>query len=78
MISLPSHIEKYLSEADFSATEILILRQIITGKAFTLRELASKTGKSTGVLDQAMKKLLKKQIAEKNSLMNPHDTSYDQ
>ena len=63
MNSLPSSIEKYLTEeAGFSSTEVLALRHLLHGEAMTLRELATKTGKSTGVLDQAMKKLLTRKI----------------
>ncbi len=62
---LPAGIESYLKEAGFSSTEMLILRKLVEEDSFTLRELAGKTGKSTGVLDQAMKKLLQKKIAKK-------------
>src|SRR3989344_8130981 len=63
MNSLPSSIEKYLTEeAGFSSTEVLALRHLLRGEAMTLRELATKTGKSTGVLDQAIKKLLTRKI----------------
>lgn len=62
MTSLPTSIETYLREAGFSSTELLVLKRLIEGKAMTLRELASKTGKSVGVLDQATKKLSEKGI----------------
>ena len=62
MTSLPVSIEQYLSESGFSGTEILILKQLLEGGAMTLRELAAKTGKSTGVLDSASKKLVSKGI----------------
>lgn len=62
MDTLPSSIESHFQEAGFSATEILIIKKLVEGDAMTLRDLAFKTGKSTGVLDQAMKKLLKKKI----------------
>lgn len=68
---LPIGIESYLKEAGFSATEMIIIKKLVEEDAFTLRELASKTGKSTGVLDQAMKKLLGKKIVEKK-LVNDH------
>jgi DNA-binding MarR family transcriptional regulator len=58
--SLPAGIESYLKEAGFSATEMLIIRKLVEEDCLTLRELAGKTGKSTGVLDLAMKKLLQK------------------
>ena len=59
MTALPAHIEEYLLEAGFTSTEILVLRRLLVGESMTLREMASNTGKSTGVLDQAMKKLLR-------------------
>ncbi|MDD4286877.1 MAG: hypothetical protein PHN33_00825 [Candidatus Peribacteraceae bacterium] len=62
MTDLPASIEAYLVEAGFSQTEILALKKLLEGEALTLRELAAKTGKSTGVLDQAVKKLLSRHI----------------
>jgi|TARA_B100002003_G_scaffold176167_1_gene164069 hypothetical protein len=63
MNSFPVSIEKYLTEeAGFSGTELLSLRHLLCGDALTLRELAAKTGKSTGVLDQAVKKLITRKI----------------
>lgn len=62
MDALPSSIEAYLREAGFSGTEILILRKLLEADALRLRDLAIKTGKSSGVLDQALKKLLRKGI----------------
>ncbi|MDD5055733.1 MAG: hypothetical protein PHZ00_05715 [Candidatus Peribacteraceae bacterium] len=59
---LPASIEAYLVEAGFSQTEIMALKKLLEGEALTLRELAAKTGKSTGVLDQAVKKLLSRRI----------------
>lgn len=69
MNELPSSIEAYLEEAGFSGTEILILRRLMDGEPLTIRQLGAKTGKSTGVLDQAMKKLMKKNII-KRTLIN--------
>ena len=60
---LPAGIESYLKEIGFSATEMLVLRRLLEEESITIRELGAKTGKSTGVLDQAMKKLLQKKIA---------------
>lgn len=68
MTGLPASIESYLVESGFSATELLILRHALGGEALTLRELATKTGKSTGVLDQASKKLLSRQILSKEKV----------
>ncbi len=65
MTGLPIHIEEYLKDTGFTATEILVLRRLLEGTALTLREMASKTGKSTGVLDQSCKKLLRKKIISK-------------
>jgi predicted transcriptional regulator len=68
MTSLPASIETYLQEAGFSSTEILVLKRLMEGEAMTLRELAAKTGKSTGVLDQATKKLSEKGIVVKENI----------
>jgi DNA-binding transcriptional regulator GbsR (MarR family) len=68
MTTLPASIESYLLEAGFSATEVLVLKRLLEGEAMTLRELAAKTGKSTGVLDQATKKLSDKNIVVKESI----------
>lgn len=65
MVTLPHSIEAALRDAGFSPTEILILNHLIEHEGMTLRELALKTGKSTGVLDQAMKKLLRRRIVER-------------
>ena len=70
MANFPISIEDHLKEAGFNVTEILILRNVLTGKQYTLRELASKTGKSTGHLDQSMKKLLKRGIITKVIINN--------
>ncbi|PIR54592.1 hypothetical protein COU75_00125 [Candidatus Peregrinibacteria bacterium CG10_big_fil_rev_8_21_14_0_10_42_8] len=68
MTTLPASIEAYILEAGFSATEVLVLKRLLEGEAMTLRELAAKTGKSTGVLDQATKKLSDKHIVVKESI----------
>lgn len=68
MTGLPASIEAYLVDSGFSPTELLVLRHALSGQALTLRELASKTGKSTGVLDQATKKLLTKQILTREKI----------
>ena len=68
MTSLPASIESYLLEAGFSATEVLVLKRLLEEEAMTLRELAAKTGKSTGVLDQATKKLSDKSIVVKENI----------
>lgn len=65
---LPAGIEAYLKEAGFSATEMLVLKKLVEEETLTVRELAAKTGKSTGVLDQSMKKLLQKGIAQKGTI----------
>lgn len=62
MVALPTSIEAALKDAGFCGTEIVVLRRLLEDEALTLRELAAKTGKSTGVLDQALKKLLRKGI----------------
>ncbi len=72
MSSLPSSVEAYLKEANFSSTELLVLKRLLQDDALTLREIAAKTGKSTGVLDQAVKKLIAKSIVTKEGI---NDTS---
>lgn len=64
-ISLPASIEAYLVESGFSPTELLLIQKLLELGPSTLRELAAKTGKSTGVLDQAMKKLIRREIVER-------------
>lgn len=66
--SIPAGIEQYLKESGFSVTEMLILSKIVEENALSLRELGAKTGKSTGVLDQAMRKLMQRKIVERKML----------
>lgn len=66
--ALPVGIESYLKEAGFTSTEMFVLRRLVESDSLTIRELGGKSGKSTGVLDQAMKKLISKRIAEKNTI----------
>ena len=66
--SLPQSIEAYLKEAGFTQTEMLILRKLLEHNSLTIRELATKMGKSTGLIDQAMKKLMNKQIIKRESI----------
>ena len=68
MNAIPAGVEAALLEAGFSITEIAILRRLVVDNACTLRELAGRTGKSTGVLDQAVKKLLQKCIVKKETI----------
>ncbi len=68
MSPLPSSVENYLKEAGFTSTELLVLKKLLEEDALTLRELAAKTGKSTGVLDQALKKLLRRNIVMRESV----------
>lgn len=67
-MTLPASIESSLLEVGFTATELLILNRLLDEDAVTLRQLALKTGKSTGVLDQAMKKLMKKGIISREEI----------
>ena len=67
----PSSIEAYLRDAGFSPTDILVLRRLTEGVPLTLRALAVRTGRSAGVLDQALRKLLQRGIVEK-TLYNGH------
>ena len=61
-LSLPMGIETYLLDTGFSGTELIVLRKFFEQETYTLRSLALKTGRSTGVLDQAMKKLQRKGV----------------
>lgn len=70
MNPLPSAVEHSLIEAGCSPTEILLIQHMLSGDPTTLRILAQRTGKSTGVLDQAMKKLMKKGIVVREMLNN--------
>lgn len=70
MAHFPISIEDHLKEAGFNPTDILVLRHLLTGQHFTIRELASKTGKSTGLLDQSIKRLLKRGIVRKERVNN--------
>ncbi|MSR86814.1 hypothetical protein EXS70_01425, partial [Candidatus Peribacteria bacterium] len=65
---IPAGIEASLLEAGFSATEVAIIRRLLENDALSLRGLASASGKSTGVLDQATKKLLQKNIIRKETI----------
>ncbi|MCF7844933.1 MAG: hypothetical protein K9M03_03855 [Kiritimatiellales bacterium] len=62
MTGLPVTIEAYLIESGLSKTEILILKKLLEGPAYTVRELASRMGKSTGLLDRSVKKLVKRGV----------------
>jgi len=55
--TFPSTIQAYLVESGFSVAEMLILTHLIEDGALTVRILSAKTGKSTGVIDRAIKKL---------------------
>ena len=68
MLTFPAAIEQNLLDSGLSSTEILILCHLIGGDALSLRQLAMKTGKSTGVLSQAMKKLMRKEIVSRQIL----------
>ncbi len=68
MNAIPTSIEAYFKEAGFTATELLIIRKLMEGEGLTLRQLGAKTGKSTGVLDQAMKKLLRKEVVTRQQI----------
>ncbi|MFA6523117.1 MAG: helix-turn-helix domain-containing protein [Candidatus Peribacteraceae bacterium] len=68
MNGLPSSIENFLREAGFSPTEILVLRRLLEDGPQTLRQIAARTGKSTGVLDQAVKKLLRRNIVTREHI----------
>lgn len=66
--TLPISIETYLKEAGFSQTEMLILRKLLEEDSLTIRELGNKMGKSVGLLDQAVKKLMSKKIVRREHI----------
>lgn len=68
MNEIPSSVEVSLLEAGFTAMEVMILRRLLEHHELTLRELAARTGKSTGALDQGVKKLLRKDIIKKETI----------
>lgn len=65
---LPASVESYLKEAGFTATEVMIIKNLLAKDALTLREMATLMTKSTGVLDQAVKKLVSKRIMKRESI----------
>lgn len=65
MNAIPAGVEASLLESGFSSTEIAVVRRLLEYDAMTLRELAGRTAKSTGVLDQATKKLIQKGIVQR-------------
>lgn len=71
MNAIPAGVESALLDAGFSSTEVLVLQRLMEHDALTLRELAGRTGRSTGVLDLAVKKLLQKGIIRKQ-FINAH------
>ncbi len=68
MNSIPAGIETSLLAAGFTPTEVLVVRKLMESDALTLRELAARTGKGIGVLDQAVKKLLRKNILRRDTI----------
>lgn len=65
MNAIPAGVEASLLASGFSSTEIAVIRRLLEYDAMTLRELAGRTAKSTGVLDQATKKLIQKGIVQR-------------
>ncbi|MBI2635814.1 hypothetical protein HYW84_00610 [Candidatus Peregrinibacteria bacterium] len=65
MKAIPAGIEASLLASGFSSTEIAVIRRLLEYDAMTLRELAGRTAKSTGVLDQATRKLIQKGIVQR-------------
>lgn len=57
---IPTSIEAHLRETGFTNTDILVVRRLFETDALTLRDMALKTGKSAGLLDQSVKKLLQR------------------
>lgn len=67
MEELPASIELYLRDAGFTLVELMIIRKLLAEDGQTLRQLSAKTGKSTGALDGAMKRLVRKRIVTKET-----------
>jgi predicted transcriptional regulator len=67
-IVLPLGIENYLRESGLSATDIIVLKKLLEENLLTLRELAAKTGKGMGVIDGALKKLIRYDIVRRDML----------
>ncbi|MBP9773129.1 MAG: hypothetical protein KBD00_00685 [Candidatus Peribacteraceae bacterium] len=65
---LPSSIESYLKDTGFTATEILVIKKLLEEDVLTVRELATKTVRSTGIIDQAIKKLAVKKIVSREMI----------
>ncbi len=65
MNALPASIEASLGDAGFSGTEILVIRRLMEQDELSIRALSSGTGKGMGAVDQAVKKLIKKEIISK-------------
>lgn len=63
---LPASIEAHLKEAGFTATELLVLKKLLEEEALTVREIAAKTAKSTGIIDQAIKKMLSRGVVARS------------
>lgn len=70
-ITLPLGVENYLRESGFSSSEVIVLRKLLEENLLTIRELSAKTGKGNGVIDAALKKLLRHNIVGKET-MNEH------
>ncbi len=68
MIGLPVTIVSLLQTNGFSSTEILVFSKFIEGERMTVRQLSSKTGKGTGMIDRAVKKLLKRNLIARESV----------
>lgn len=67
-ITLPLGIEDYLQESGFTATEIIVLKKLLEENLLTVREIAMKTGKSNGIIDTAVKKLVRRNIVTKENV----------
>ncbi len=65
MVCFPKTIEHVLHTGGYTGVEQLLLRHLLPGEPLTLRELSHKTGKSTGSLDRAVKKLLVRRILQR-------------
>jgi sugar-specific transcriptional regulator TrmB len=65
MEQIPRTVKNFLEELGCNKTEITIINQLLKVSGLTLRELCRVTEKSTGVLSEALKKLIGKGIVKR-------------
>ena len=68
MQQIPRTVKNFLEELGCNNTEIIIINQLLKENGLTLRELCRVTEKSTGVLSEALKKLIAKGIIQRETV----------